>query len=80
MATIRAQRKETGNCRHQSKAIPRQDQHNRRMRFCTASAVVAYAEMMDRVRSKYRHLSKAELLAKLHEARDEYSRNLRKQK
>ena len=50
------------------------------MRFCTASAVVAYTEMMDRVRSKYRHLSKAELLAKLHEARDEYSRNLRKQK
>jgi hypothetical protein len=47
------------------------------MRFCTASAVVAYTEMMDGVRSKYKHLSKAELLAKLHEARDEYTRRLR---
>ena len=50
------------------------------MRFYTASAVIAYTEMLDKVRSKYKHLSKADLLAKLHDARDEYSRNLRKQK
>ena len=48
------------------------------MRFCTASAVLAYTAMMDGVRSKYKHLSKAELLAKLHEARDEYNRRLRR--
>jgi len=52
------------------------------MRFCTASAVLAYTAMMDGVRSKYKHLSKAallaaDLLAKLHEARDEYNRRLR---
>lgn len=50
------------------------------MRFCTPSAIIAYEAMLDKVRSKYKHLSKAELLMKLHEARDEYSRNLRKQK
>jgi hypothetical protein len=48
------------------------------MRFCTASAVLAYTAMMDGVRSKYKHLSKAELLAKLREARDEYNRRLRR--
>ena len=48
------------------------------MRVYTPSAVIAYTEMLDKVRSKYKHLSKAELLVKLHEARDEYSRNLHK--
>ena len=50
------------------------------MRFCTPSAIKAYEAMLDRVRAQYRHLSNAELLEKLREARDEYSRNLRKQR
>ena len=50
------------------------------MRFCTPTAIIAYTEMLDKVRAQYKHLSNAELSAKLREARDEYSRNLRKQK
>jgi hypothetical protein len=49
------------------------------MRFRSASDVIAYEAMLDKIRSKYAHLSNTGLLAKLNEARDEYARNLRKQ-
>ena len=47
------------------------------MRFCTPTAVAAYQAMLDKVRGANTHLSETELHAKLCEARDEYSRQLR---
>ena len=38
----------------------------------------AYEAMLDKVRVENTHLTSAELDAKLHEARDEYTRQLRK--
>jgi hypothetical protein len=47
------------------------------MRFCTPTAIAAYQAMLDKVREANTHLSDTELHAKLCEARDEYSRQLR---
>ena len=47
------------------------------MRFCTPTANAAYQTMLDKVREANTHLSETELHAKLCEARDEYSRQLR---
>lgn len=47
------------------------------MRFCTPTAIAAYQSMLDKVREANTHLSETELNAKLYEARDDYSRQLR---